>query len=57
MDEMLPDPALKSMNVMFATPCYISAVTMSYVGRASSASLAIPCFLVCDAFSICTARA
>ena len=31
MDEMLPDAALKSMNVMFATPCYISAVTMSYV--------------------------
>ena len=28
---MLPDAALKSMNVMFATPCYISAVTMNYV--------------------------
>src|SRR5262245_61200197 len=28
---MLPDSALQSMNVMFATPCYISAVTMNYV--------------------------
>ena len=28
---MLPDSALKSMNVMFATPCYISGVTMNYV--------------------------
>src|SRR5882757_3877277 len=28
---MLPDEALKSMNVMFATPCYISAVSMHYV--------------------------
>ncbi len=28
---MLPDPALKSMKVMFATPCYISAVSMNYV--------------------------
>ena len=28
---MLPDEALKSMKVMFATPCYISAVSMHYV--------------------------
>jgi hypothetical protein len=28
---MLPDDALKSMKVMFATPCYISAVSMNYV--------------------------
>ena len=28
---MLPDDALKSMRVMFATPCYISAVSMNYV--------------------------
>ena len=28
---MLPDDALKSMKVMFATPCYISAVSMHYV--------------------------
>jgi hypothetical protein len=28
---MLPDSALRSMKVMFATPCYISAVSMYYV--------------------------
>jgi len=28
---MLPDSALKDMKVMFATPCYISAVSMYYV--------------------------
>ncbi|MBB5753919.1 glycosyltransferase family 2 protein [Prosthecomicrobium pneumaticum] len=28
---MLPDIALRSMRVMFATPCYISAVSMNYV--------------------------
>src|SRR5579863_1235392 len=28
---MLPDSALKLMKVMFATPCYISAVSMNYV--------------------------
>lgn len=27
---MLPDQSLTSMNVMFATPCYISAVSMNY---------------------------
>lgn len=28
---MLPDTALKEMRVLFATPCYISAVSMNYV--------------------------
>jgi len=28
---LLPDTALRSMKVMFATPCYISAVSMNYV--------------------------
>jgi hypothetical protein len=28
---MLPESALTSMNVLFATPCYISNVTMNYV--------------------------
>lgn len=28
---MLPDAALRSMKAMFATPCYISAVSMNYV--------------------------
>src|SRR6266699_3337998 len=28
---MLPISSLKSMNVLFATPCYISAVAMNYV--------------------------
>ena len=36
---MLPISALKSMKVMFATPCYISGVTMNYV--ASMFSLAL----------------
>jgi len=27
---LLPDAALFSMKVMFATPCYISAVSMNY---------------------------
>lgn len=27
---MLPPSALQSINVPFATPCYISAVTMNY---------------------------
>jgi hypothetical protein len=30
---MLPDSALKSMRVMFATPCYISGVSMNYVAK------------------------
>lgn len=36
---MMPMSALKSMRVMFATPCYISAVSMNYV--ASMFSLAL----------------
>jgi hypothetical protein len=28
---MLSESALTSMNILFATPCYISSVTMSYV--------------------------
>jgi hypothetical protein len=28
---MLSDSALKSMNVLFTTPCYVSNVTMNYV--------------------------
>jgi hypothetical protein len=36
---MLPLDALKSIKVMFATPCYISGVTMNYV--ASTFSLAL----------------
>ncbi|HEY9343997.1 MAG TPA: hypothetical protein VIQ53_01745, partial [Inquilinus sp.] len=28
---MLPVSALQSMNVLLATPCYISAVSMNYV--------------------------
>ena len=34
-----PIPRLKSMNVMFATPCYISAVTMNYVASIFSLTL------------------
>jgi hypothetical protein len=36
---MLPVAALKSMKVMFATPCYISGVTMNYVASIFSTSL------------------
>lgn len=36
---MLPPPALQSMNVLFATPCYISAVTMNYVASVFSMTL------------------
>ena len=47
---MLPASALKSMRVMFATPCYISAVTMNYVASIfsltlDSAHLGLPCIL------------
>lgn len=38
---MLPPSALSSMKVMFATPCYISAVSMNYV--TSLYSLAYAC--------------
>src|SRR5437899_2767092 len=44
MNEMLPDVALKSMNVMFATPCYISAVAMNYVASIFS--------LTCDSMHL-----
>ena len=33
---MLPVTALKSMRVVFATPCYISGVSMNYVARFSA---------------------
>lgn len=36
---MLPVAALKSMNVLFATPCYISAVSMNYVASIFSMTL------------------
>ncbi|CAM5771166.1 hypothetical protein LMIY3S_03417 [Labrys miyagiensis] len=38
-EEMLPDNALRSMKVMFATPCYISAVSMNYVTSLFSLTL------------------
>src|SRR5258708_31058110 len=41
---MLPLNSLKSMNVMFATPCYISAVTMNYVASIFS--------MTCDAMHL-----
>jgi hypothetical protein len=41
---MLPLTALKSMKVMFATPCYISAVSMNYVASIFS--------LTCDAMHV-----
>jgi hypothetical protein len=41
---MLPLTALKSMKVMFATPCYISAVAMNYVASLFS--------LTCDAMHV-----
>ncbi len=37
---MLPDSALRSMKVMFATPCYISAVSMHYVTSIFSLTMA-----------------
>jgi hypothetical protein len=47
---MLPVQALKSMRVMFATPCYISAVTMNYVASifnltCEAMRLGLPCIL------------
>jgi hypothetical protein len=47
---MLPVQALKSMRVMFATPCYISAVTMNYVASIFNLTcevmrLGLPCIL------------
>ena len=56
---MLPDSALKSMRVMFATPCYISAVTMNYVASIfsltlDSAHLGLPCILHLHSESLIT---
>src|SRR5262249_21491858 len=47
---MMPMSALKSMRVMFATPCYISAVSMIYVASMFSLALdsthvGLPCIL------------
>ncbi len=56
---MLPQSALKSMNVMFATPCYISAVSMNYVtsifGMTLDAGhLGLPCILHMHSESLIT---
>jgi len=47
---MLPVEALQSMRVMFATPCYISAVSMNYVASVFNLTceamrLGLPCIL------------
>jgi hypothetical protein len=51
--------ALKSMRVMFATPCYISAVTLNYVASIfsltlDSAHLGLPCILHLHSESLIT---
>ena len=56
---MLPDSALKSMRVMFATPCYISGVTMNYVASIfslalDSAHVGLPCILHMHSESLIT---
>src|SRR5262249_1834263 len=56
---MLPDSALKSMRVMFATPCYISGVSMNYVASIfsltlDSAHLGLPCILHLHSESLIT---
>jgi hypothetical protein len=56
---MLPESALKSMNVLFATPCYISAVSMNYVvslfGMTLDAGqLGLPCTLHMHSESLIT---
>jgi hypothetical protein len=56
---MLPDSALKSMKVMFATPCYISAVSMNYVTSIfdltlHSARFGLECILHMHAESLIT---
>src|SRR3954447_26647036 len=56
---VLPQSALKSMNVMFATPCYISAVTMNYVTSIFSMTLdaghlGLPCILHMHSESLIT---
>jgi len=56
---MLPDSALKSMRVMFATPCYISGVSMNYVASIfslalDSAHVGLPCILHMHSESLIT---
>jgi hypothetical protein len=56
---MMPDSALKSMRVLFATPCYISAVTMNYVASIFSLALdsvhfGLPCTLHLHSESLIT---
>jgi hypothetical protein len=56
---MMPDSALKSMRVMFATPCYISAVSMNYVASIfsltlDSAHFGLPCILHLHSESLIT---
>src|SRR5262245_66396289 len=56
---MLPDSALKSMRVMFATPCYISGVSMNYVASIfsltlDSAHFGLPCILHLHSESLIT---
>jgi hypothetical protein len=56
---MLPMSALKSMRVMFATPCYISAVSMNYVASMFSLALdsthvGLPCILHMHSESLIT---
>ena len=56
---MLSPSALKSMNVLFATPCYISAVTMNYVASIFSMTLdaghlGLPCTLHLHSESLIT---
>ena len=56
---MLPLTALKSMKVMFATPCYISGVSMNYVASIfsltlDSAHVGLPCILHLHSESLIT---
>jgi hypothetical protein len=56
---MMPMSALKSMRVMFATPCYISAVSMNYVASMFSLALdsshfGLPCILHMHSESLIT---
>jgi hypothetical protein len=56
---MLAPSALNSMNVMFATPCYISGVTMNYVASVFSLALdskqvGLPCLLHLHSESLIT---
>jgi hypothetical protein len=56
---MLPVSALQSMRVMFATPCYISAVTMNYGASVFSLALdskdmGLPCILHLHSESLIT---